>query len=398
MDNTTPAMKQFYELKKQVDDCLLFFRMWDFYELFWEDAHIAHRVLWISVTSRNKNAADPIPLAGIPYHAKAKYLPMLVSAWYKVAIAEQVSDPKLKWIVQREIVRIVTPATLELEWEEYSQIENTNILLSITQDKENYWMSFLEMNSNKWYTCEFVNLEWLKNELYKISPKEVILDKKLFWNNDIKEILEKKFWLNIYYFSSQNNPQKSLQNHFWVKNLDWFWLHNKSLATSSANLLLEYLSHNQKADLKFLQSLRYMNFDSFMNLDDSTIFSLDLIYNLSTKSSSVWTLLWVLNKSKTAAWNRYLREQIIKPLQNIEEIETRHNYIQEFYSDKILLDEVRQDLMYVADIDSILNRIALNRTNPRDLLNLKKSLESVMKVIELIQQKGSTKLQNIIKQ
>lgn len=398
MDNTTPAMKQFYELKKQVDDCLLFFRMWDFYELFWEDAHIAHRVLWISVTSRNKNAADPIPLAGIPYHAKAKYLPMLVSAWYKVAIAEQVSDPKLKWIVQREIVRIVTPATLELEWEEYSQIENTNILLSITQDKENYWMSFLEMNSNKWYTCEFVNLEWLKNELYKISPKEVILDKKLFWNNDIKEILEKKFWLNIYYFSSQKNPQKSLQNHFWVKNLDWFWLHNKSLATSSANLLLEYLSHNQKADLKFLQSLRYMNFDSFMNLDDSTIFSLDLIYNLSTKSSSVWTLLGILNKSKTAAWNRYLREQIIKPLQNIEEIETRHNYIQEFYSDKILLDEVRQDLMYVADIDSILNRIALNRTNPRDLLNLKKSLESVMKVIELIQQKGSTKLQNIIKQ
>ncbi len=398
MENTTPAMKQFYELKKQVDDCLLFFRMWDFYELFWEDAHIAHRVLWISVTSRNKNAADPIPLAGIPYHAKAKYLPMLVSAWYKVAIAEQVSDPKLKWIVQREIVRIVTPATLELEWEEYSQIENTNILLSITQDKENYWMSFLEMNSNKWYTCEFVNLEWLKNELYKISPKEVILDKKLFWNNDIKEILEKKFWLNIYYFSSQNNPQKSLQNHFWVKNLDWFWLQNKPLAILSANLLLEYLSHNQKADLKFLQSLRYMNFDSYMNLDDSTIFSLDLIYNLSTKSSSVWTLLWVLNKSKTAAWNRYLREQIIKPLQNIEEIETRHNYIQEFYSDKILLDEVRQDLMYVADIDSILNRIALNRTNPRDLLNLKKSLESVMKVIELIQQKGSTKLQNIIKQ
>lgn len=398
MENTTPAMKQFYELKKQVDDCLLFFRMWDFYELFWEDAHIAHRVLWISVTSRNKNAADPIPLAGIPYHAKAKYLPMLVSAWYKVAIAEQVSDPKLKWIVQREIVRIVTPATLELEWEEYSQIENTNILLSITQDKENYWMSFLEMNSNKWYTCEFINLEWLKNELYKISPKEVILDKKLFWNNDIKEILEKKFWLNIYYFSSQNNPQKYLQNHFWVKNLDWFWLQNKPLAILSANLLLEYLSHNQKADLKFLQSLRYMNFDSYMNLDDSTIFSLDLIYNLSTKSSSVWTLLWVLNKSKTAAWNRYLREQIIKPLQNIEEIETRHNYIQEFYSDKILLDEVRQDLMYVADIDSILNRIALNRTNPRDLLNLKKSLESVMKVIGLIQQKGSKKLQNIIKQ
>jgi len=397
MDNTTPAMKQFYDLKKQVDDCLLFFRMWDFYELFGEDAHIAHRVLWISVTTRNKNAADPIPLAGIPYHAKAKYLPMLVWAWYKVAIAEQVSDPKLKGLVQREIVRIVTPATLELEWEEYTQVENTNILLSITQNDTSYWMSFLEMNSNKWHTCEFENLDWLKNELYKISPKEVILDKKLFWNNDIKDILEKKFWLNIYYFSSQNNPKKSLQNHFGVKNLDWFWLQNKDLAISSANLLLEYLSHNQKEDLKFLQSLSYMNFDTFMNLDDSTIFSLDLIYNLSTKSSTLWTLLWVLNKSKTASWNRYLREQIIKPLQNIDEITIRHKYINEFYDNKILLDEVRQQLVFVADIDSILNRIALNRTNPRDLLNLKKSLESVLEVIEVINQKGSNTLKNIIK-
>ncbi len=398
MDKTTPAMQQFYDLKKQVDDCLLFFRMWDFYELFWEDAHIAHRVLWISVTSRNKNAVEPIPLAGIPYHAKSKYLPMLISAGYKVAIAEQVSDPKLKWIVKREIVRIITPATLELEWEEYSQVENTNILLSITKENDIYWMSFLEMNSNKWYTCEFKTFESLKNELYKISPKEVILDKKLFWDNEIKEVLEKKFWLNIYYFSSQNNAQKSLQNHFWVKNLDGFWLQNKKIAIFAANLLLEYLSHNQKEDLGFLQSLSYMNFDSFMNLDDSTIFSLDLIYNLSTKSSSVWTLLWVLNKSKTAAWNRFLREQIIKPLQSIEEIKTRHNYIQEFYDDKILLDEIRQNLVFVADIDSILNRIALNRTNPRDLLNLKKSLESVVEVINIIEQKGSQKLKNIIKQ
>lgn len=393
----TPAMKQFYELKEQVDDCLLFFRMWDFYELFWEDAHIAHRVLWISVTTRNKNAVDPVPLAGIPYHAKTKYLPQLVAAGYKVAIAEQVSDPKLKWIVQREIVRIVTPSTLELEGEEYTQVENTNILLSISQDKDVYWMSFLEINSNKWYCCEFKNFDALKNELYKISPKEVILDKSLFWNTQLKEVLEKKFWLNIYYYSPVNNALKNLISHFWVKNLDWFWISNKNSAIYSANLLLEYLHNNQKQDLKFLDSISYMNFDSFMNLDDSTIFSLDLIYNLSTKSSSTGTLLWILNKSKTAAGNRFLREQIIKPLQNIDEITQRHSYINEFYNDKILLDEVRQKLVYVADIDSILNRIALNRTNPRDLLNLKKSLESVLEVIKLIDQKGSKTLKNIIK-
>lgn len=394
--NVTPAMKQYYDLKEQVDDCLLFFRMWDFYELFWEDAHIAHRVLWISVTTRNKNAVDPIPLAGIPYHAKSKYLPQLVWAWYKVAIAEQVSDPKLKGIVQREIVRIVTPATLELEWEEYSQIENSNILLSITENNWFYGMSFLEMNSNKWFTCEFQNIWLLKNELYKISPKEVILDKKLFWNIEIKEILEKKFWLNIYYFSSNNKAEKNLINHFWVKNLDGFWLKNKSQAIESANLLLEYLSHNQKADLSFLQQISYMSFDSFMNLDDATIYSLDLLYNLSTKSSSIWTLLGVINKTKTSAGNRMLREQIIKPLQSIEKIEERLTFVNEFYNNKILLDEVREQLTYVADIDSILNRIALNRTNPRDLLNLKRSLQWVLEVIHIINKKGSKKLQNII--
>lgn len=394
--NVTPAMKQYYDLKEQVDDCLLFFRMWDFYELFWEDAHIAHRVLWISVTTRNKNAVDPIPLAGIPYHAKSKYLPQLVWAWYKVAIAEQVSDPKLKGIVQREIVRIVTPATLELEWEEYSQIENSNILLSITENNWFYGMSFLEMNSNKWFTCEFQNIWLLKNELYKISPKEVILDKKLFWNIEIKEILEKKFWLNIYYFSSNNKAEKNLINHFWVKNLDGFWLKNKSQAIESANLLLEYLSHNQKADLSFLQQISYMSFDSFMNLDDATIYSLDLLYNLSTKSSSIWTLLGVINKTKTSAGNRMLREQIIKPLQSIEKIEERLTFVNEFYNNKILLDEIREQLTYVADIDSILNRIALNRTNPRDLLNLKRSLQWVLEVIHIINKKGSKKLQNII--
>ena len=393
----TPAMQQFYDLKEQVPDSLLFFRMGDFYELFWEDAHIAHRVLWISVTTRNKNAEKPIPLAGIPYHAKSKYLPQLINAWYKVAIAEQVSDPKLKWIVKREIVRIVTPSTLELEWEEYSNTNNSNILLSITQSKTWFWISYLDINSNNWYTWEFIDFDNLKTQLYKISPKEVILDKSLFSNIEIKDILEKKYWLNIYYFENKKNTKQILCNHFWVKNLLWYWIENKQNSIDSAVLLLSYLSNNQKTDLKFLQKISYMSFDSFMNLDESTIYSLDLLYNLSTKSSTLWTLIWVLNKTKTSAGNRVLREQIIKPLQSVDEINTRNNFVSEFYNNKILLEEVRDQLSYVADIDSILNRIALNRTNPRDLLNLKRSLESVLEVCKLIEIKGTNKLKDIIK-
>jgi len=139
-EKLTPWMIQFYEIKEQYKDCILFFRMWDFYEMFDEDANIAHRVLWIAVTSRNKNAAKPIPLAGIPFHAKEKYLPQLVKAGYKVAIAEQVSDPKAKWIVKREVQRVVTPSTLSLEWENYEDAwVIQNIILAISEDKEKYW-------------------------------------------------------------------------------------------------------------------------------------------------------------------------------------------------------------------------------------------------------------------
>lgn len=392
----TPAMQQFYDLKEQVPDSLLFFRMWDFYELFWEDAHIAHRVLWISVTSRNKNAENPVPLAGIPYHAKSKYLPQLIAAGYKVAIAEQVSDPKLKWIVKREIVRIVTPSTLELEWEEYSNVADSNILLSITKWKTGYGISYLDINSNNWQTWEFVNFDDLKTQLYKIAPKEVILDKILFSNTEIKDVLEKKYGLNIYYYENTKNTKQVLCNHFWVKNLIWYWIEDKQNSIDSAVLLLSYLSNNQKSELKFLQKISYMSFDSFMNLDESTIYSLDLLYNLSTKSSTLWTLVWILNKTKTSAGNRLIREQIVKPLQSVDDINNRNSFVAEFYNNKILLEQVREQLWYVADIDSILNRIALNRTNPRDLLNLKRSLESVLEVQKLIDLKWSKKLKAII--
>lgn len=140
--SVTPAMQQYYDLKEEVWDAILFFRMWDFYEMFDEDANIAHKVLGINITSRNKNAQTPTPLAGIPYHAKDKYLPRLINAWYKVAVAEQVSDPKLKWIVKREIVRIVTPATLSLEEENYVSNDISNYIISICEKDWRYGISF----------------------------------------------------------------------------------------------------------------------------------------------------------------------------------------------------------------------------------------------------------------
>ncbi len=397
-EKLSPWMVQFYEIKEQYKDCILFFRMGDFYEMFDEDAHIAHRVLWIAVTTRNKNAATPIPLAWIPFHAKEKYLPQLVQAWYKVAIAEQVSDPKLKWLVKREVVRVVTPSTLSLEGENYeSPNVIQNIILAISEKKWLYGISFLDLATNKWSTGEFKNFDLLKSELYKLSPKEVILDKSLFNNVEIKEVLTKKYSLNIFFYEGSKNTRKILLQHFWVKNLEWFWLENKELSVASSSLLLEYLKENQKSEFSFLKTISYETFSDYMDIDESTIKNLDLIYNFSTKSSTVWTLFWVLNKTKTAAWTRFLREQIIKPLQDIDEINRRQDMIEEFLENPILLDKVQSELKFVSDIDTILNRLALNRALPRDLLNLKKSLQSIVNVFTIIKKEGSESLQKILK-
>lgn len=391
----TPAMVQYYELKEQNSDAILFFRMWDFYEMFDEDAIIANKVLGIAVTSRNKNAIKPTPLAWIPFHAKEKYLPMLIDAWYKVAIAEQISDPNLKWIVKREIVRVVTPATIWLEWEKY-ETENSNII-SISSTNNIFWLSILNLWENKWKTCEFNDFNSLQSELFKLSPKEVVIEKKLFSNIEIKETLEKKYLLNIYFFEPKLDSYKNLINHFKTINLNAFWIENYKESIRAASLLLEYLSVNQKSDFNFLNTISFLDLSDFMKLDESTIRNLDLVYNIATKSSKEGTLYWILNKTKTISGSNLMYESILKPLNNKEEIEKRQSFIEEFLKDKILLDKVRNELQYVSNINWILNRIALNRTSPRDLINLKNSLKAILKIIEIIKNSSSNKLKEIIK-
>ncbi len=395
-ENLTPAMRQYKELKTKYSDAILFFRMWDFYEMFWEDAMIAHNVLWIAITSRNKNAKNPEALAWIPYHAKEKYLPKLIEAWYKVAIAEQISDPKLKWIVEREVQRVITPATLYLEWEEYSKENISNYMISIVYDDSRYGLSILDLSTNKWTTSEFDTFQNLSLQIYKISPKEVILEKKLFSDDSIKDLLSKKYSLNIYYFDLVSDYREKLINHFWVKSLSWFWLEWKNMAIKSSSLLLEYLELNQKSNLNFLQSISYETYSWYLDLDESTIRNLDLIYNFATKSHKVWTLFWILDDTKTAMWTRFLRDSILKPLQNKKEIDARLEMIDEFLKLPVLLDKVQNHLKYVSDIDTILNRLALNRSWPRDLVNLKKSLQEVLDVFELIEKEGSEKLKKLI--
>lgn len=394
--NITPAMKQYYEMKEAYKDCILFFRMGDFYEMFDEDAQIAHKVLGVALTTRNKNATNPTPLAGIPYHAKEKYLPLLVEAGYKVAIAEQVSDPKLKGIVKREVARVITPSTLHLEWDAYEKNLVSSYMVALVEEKGKYGVSFLDLWDNTWFAWEFESFEKMAGEIYKIAPKEVILEKKLFEENDIRDLFIKKFNLNIYYFQSREESKKKLRDHFWVKNLEGYGLEWHYLAIEASSLLLEYLEENQKSSIDFLSQIRFENFSSFLELDESTLKNLDIIYNLATKSKIQGTLFWVMHKTKTSMGTRFLQQALIKPEKNKEEIKKRQDFIEEFYNNSILLDKVQNKMKYIADIDALLTRLALGRAGTRDLLHLKKSLQMIKEIYALIEKEGSERLKKII--
>lgn len=395
--NLTPAMQQFYEIKNNYPDCVIFFRMWDFYEMFWDDAHIAHKVLWINITSRNKNAKNPEALAGIPYHAKEKYLPLLVNSWYKVAIVEQVSDPSLKWIVKREVVRVVTPATLWLEWDNFDAMVDNTIIISIAQNSWIYGLSILDLSSLRFQTQEFNDFNELSKNLYIISPKEVILDKQLFNNEKIKEVLEKKYSLNIYYYDFKGDSYNKLTNHFKVKSLVWFWIEDKKSSIFSSALLLDYIESNQKVNLTQIDTISYINNSWFLELDDSTLKNLDIVFNFFTQSQEVWTLFGVLNNTKTPMGKRLLRESLLKPFYNKEKIEQRQKFIQEFISNKILLDELRKRLGFIVDLDAVLNRLVMQRITPKDLINLKRSLQAIVEIYEIILKDWSEELKLLIK-
>lgn len=227
------------------------------------------------------------------------------------------------------------------------------------------------------------NLEALAGEVYKVFPKEVILEKNLFNREDVKSILSKKFSLNVYYFDEIWNSREKLLKHFWVKSLEWFWLEKKFLAQKASSLLLWYLEQNQKSDLNHLDCISYDSFSDFMDLDEATIRNLDLIYNIWSKSGTVGTLFWVLDKTRTSMGKRLLRENIIRPLQSKEDIESRLNLVEEFLANPILLDKIDKRLKMVSDLDNILTRLAMNRALPRDLVNLKSLYSRCLRFLRL---------------
>ena len=377
MAEYTPLMQQYLEVKKKYSDCILFYRLGDFYEMFFEDAQICAKVLEITLTGKNCGLEERAPMCGVPYHSVDSYLAKMVENGYKVAICEQVEDPKTaKGLVKRDVTRIVTPGTNIIS-QSLDETKN-NYLMCIVYTDSFYGISTTDITTGDFYVTEVDSLRKLNDEINRFSPSEIICnDSLMICGLDFDEIKQrfnlKPFAVDPHYFDDYK-CSNILMEHFKVKSLDGLGLKDYSVGTISAGALLTYLYETQKNSLSQLNRLTPYITNNYMMLDSSTRRNLELTQTLLGKTKR-GSLLWVLDKTKTAMGARLLRTYVEQPLIDCAEIKQRLDSIEEINNSMILREELREYLNPIYDLERILTKISYNTANPRDLLALKSSME-----------------------
>jgi DNA mismatch repair protein MutS len=367
MSELTPLMKQYFSIKEKYKDAIVFFRLGDFYEMFGEDAEKASKILQIALTTRDKSKEDPIPMCGIPYFASESYILKLIKAGYKVAICEQIENPKeAKGIVERDIVRVITPGTSTPE----NPKENAYIL-SLLPYGDKHGIAVADIS-----TGEFIIYETDRNiedEMYRFEPREILLPYSIKDNIHYREALN-NFYLSFYedWYFDYSEAYKILLNHLKVYSLDGFGCAGMDAAISAAGALVNYLKDTQKETFS-LKKITPLRQDSYMFLDATTQRNLELIHNLKDGSNE-GTLLWVLDETLTPMGGRLLRSSILKPLINIHEIRKRLDAVEHLFDDYELLEDLRTSLRNIQDIERLSAKIDARNANARDLIAIKTSI------------------------
>jgi len=376
----TPMMKQYTEIKNNYPDCLLFFRLGDFYELFMDDAKIGAEVLDITLTSRDRGKDGRIPMAGVPFHAVDSYLSKLVKAGYKVAICEQLTEPDGGGLVERDVVRIVTPGTV-MDESSLEKKEN-NYVLSISYDDMALGIAVADISTGLFQIAEYpvgdVH-QILQNELSRLNPSECILSLHLYNQPKLLKTLKTSKNLNVYLFNEwidhAQNAQKNLKKHLGVATLSIYGLDEKPQALKAAGALLGYLKHTQKDKVGHIREITNLNAANYLELDRSTILNLEL-FSTIREGNKKGSLIHLLDHTSTSMGGRMLRQWLLRPLVNKDEILRRHEAVEEL----ILNSTVIEDLIQIVDIERLISRLAVGVGNARDLVNLKKSLEMILKI------------------
>jgi DNA mismatch repair protein MutS len=419
-------MKQYNRIKSQHEDAILFFRMGDFYETFFEDAKIASKELNIVLTAREKGDSKKIPLAGVPHHAADSYIERLIKKGYKVAICEQVEDPALaQGIVKREVVRVITPGTL-IE-DSLLKPQDNNYLMAISVEPLQYediiqsqlpskiGLAFIDISTGEFTTTQIEDrvdlIQKMATELARFKPSECLVPSSLINdNNKLIRILkdqarvqtqnqsERQMLITPYQDDAfvHNNAYHNLTEHFNTMSLEGLGLENKALAVSAAGAALSYIQETQKAQLSYINQLTTYSTADYMILDATTLRNLEIIRNIRDGSTK-GTLIGILDHTVTSMGSRLMRKWVQQPLINIDDIKARQDAVEELSSQVFLRRDLIEILKTIYDLERLISRVVYGSANARDLIALKLSLKIIPEVKKILNS-ADPKLNSVILQ
>lgn len=378
MSKLTPMMQQYFEIKENYRDCILLFRLGDFYEMFFDDAIVASKVLEITLTGRDCGLDERAPMCGVPHHSANNYIAKLIENGYKVAICEQMQDPsEAKGIVKRDVVRVITPGTIIDQ--NMLDDKSNNYLCSICTSSKGFGFSYVDVSTGELFVSEYIsNNDFndtksavLYEEISKISPSEIILN-----IIDGENILAEKYNINANHLDkilSFNEYKNMIKKHFNVISLDTFGISDNNLTIISLGMLLNYLYNTQKTSLEHINKIQFYCIGDYLQIDSNTRRNLELIETMRGKKGQ-GTLYWVLDNTTTAMGGRLLRKWIEQPLKNKIKINNRLDAIEELFDNVLISNNIKEHLKKVYDIERLIGRIVYGNCNGRDLTALKQSI------------------------
>lgn len=393
----SPMMQKYMETKEEYPDCILFYRLGDFYEMFFEDAVTASKELELTLTGKNCGLEERAPMCGVPHHAVDTYLNRLVSKGYKVAICEQMEDPKtVKGLVKREVTRVVTPGT-NLNVSALDEGKN-NYIMCIVYLSDRYGIAIADVTTGDFYVTEVDTDRKLIDEISKFAPSEIVCNEAFFVSGiDFEELRHR---LNIVISSLENwyfddeLCKRTLSEHFHAATMEGLGLKDFPCGVVSSGALLKYLLETQKTDLTHISHIQSYTTGKFMIIDSSTRRNLELVETLREKNKR-GSLLWVLDKTKTAMGARTLRGYLEQPLIEKDEITARQAAIRELNQNAISREEIREYLNPVYDLERLIGRIIYKTANPRDFIAFKSSLSMLPYIKNLLEDFSSPLLGEI---
>jgi DNA mismatch repair protein MutS len=390
--STTPLMKQYLAIKAKHQDKILLYRMGDFYETFYGDAQTISKILGIALTKRSHGKTSDVPLAGFPYHALEAYLTKLIEAGHKVAICEQVEDPKLaKTVVKREVIEVITPGTTLSD--KILESKSNNFLAAVYLKGNRAGISYCDISTGEFYLSE-VSQERMLDYFQQIVPKEIIVSKKDYEPLDI--LLRKSISGILTKFDEwifdESYTQEILKDHFKIPTLKGFGVEEFVLGIAAAGAILHYLKENYQSRISHITKVSYVQLDDYMILDSTTRRNLEITASIMEQGKE-GTLLNILDQTVTSMGGRLLKRWITHPLIRLSLITERQEKVDAFYQQENLRHKMRQLLSQMSDLERLLGRISAGRSHPRDLVALKSSLNLMKPMIEIL---GSQSQQALI--